>query len=76
MGDIRQCFFTDDMDDKLSLVQSLLENPHCMYTRMELMSKDDRWLRSRICTYIIDNERIKTNLQEVMTTYKDFTEVT
>lgn len=72
MGDIRQCFFTDDLDDKLSVVEALLSNRYCMYTRFELMSKDDRWFRKRIRTYIIDKERIRSNLEDVMTRFSGF----
>jgi hypothetical protein len=72
MGEIRECFFTDDLDDKEAIVRMLIQQHPEEFPLDVLATKDDTWFRSRIRKYIVNAATIKKDLRRVYGRYKDF----
>ncbi len=72
MGDIRQAFFTDDLEDKEAVIRLLLQKHADELPLDVLADKDEKWFRRRIRKYIVDTDVIKKELQRVIERYKDF----
>jgi hypothetical protein len=72
MGEIRECFFTDELDDKEAIVRMLIQQHPEEFPLDVLATKDDNWFRSRIRKYIVNAATIKKDLRRVYARYKEF----
>jgi hypothetical protein len=72
MGEIRNCFFTNDLNDKQSIIDRLSGSAKSRYTREELEAKDEKWFRERVRRYIREEDVILKKLDEVFQRYGIF----